>query len=249
MWRAEPRMQSSEDRPRQQSVASHRQKNACLAEKRHEQHARHPGKRSCRDHPRGGPQHGAACDLRLPAKRRGHRRIRINSGVALHSRDDSCHENIEQRAENQRAENGERQVALRADGSRLVAVDDVASSVGSGETIEVPEGGVVLVTGGARGVTASSALALAKQHGLRLALLGRTPLRDAAADEPTGTTATEIATALAAAARARGEQLSLPQARAHAEALLAEREVRQTLATAERQGTPARYFPASITDE
>ncbi|PQE02410.1 hypothetical protein CYL16_02430 [Mycobacterium sp. EPG1] len=140
------------------------------------------------------------------------------------------------------------EVALRADGSRLVAVDDVASSVGSGETIEVPEGGVVLVTGGARGVTASSALALAKQHGLRLALLGRTPLRDAAADEPTGTTATEIATALAAAARARGEQLSLPQARAQAEALLAEREVRQTLTTAERQGTPARYFSASITD-
>ncbi|WP_349268830.1 SDR family NAD(P)-dependent oxidoreductase [Mycolicibacterium parafortuitum] len=140
------------------------------------------------------------------------------------------------------------EVALRADGSRLVAVDDVASSVGSGETIEVPEGGVVLVTGGARGVTASSALALAKQHGLRLALLGRTPLREAAADEPTGTTATEIATALAAAARARGEQLSLPQARAQAEALLAEREVRQTLTTAERQGTPARYFSASITD-
>ncbi|WP_179474881.1 type I polyketide synthase [Mycolicibacterium vinylchloridicum] len=141
------------------------------------------------------------------------------------------------------------EVALRADGTRLVAVDDIESSVGEGETISVSSGGVVIVTGGARGVTAESALALARQHGLRLALLGRTPLREVSADEPSGTTAAEIATALAASARARGEQLSLPQARAQAESLLAEREVRATLSTAEKQGTPARYFAASITDE
>ncbi|MCX2933887.1 SDR family NAD(P)-dependent oxidoreductase, partial [Mycobacterium sp. CVI_P3] len=140
------------------------------------------------------------------------------------------------------------EVALRADGTRLVTVDDIESSVGEGETISVTQGGVVVVTGGARGVTAESALALAKLHGLRLALLGRTALREIAADEPTGTTAAEIATALAASARARGEQLSLPQARAQAESLLAEREVRATLSAAERQGTPARYFAASITD-
>jgi acyl transferase domain-containing protein/acyl carrier protein/NADP-dependent 3-hydroxy acid dehydrogenase YdfG len=139
------------------------------------------------------------------------------------------------------------EVALRADGSRLVAVDDVDSAVGEGETIPVPHGGVVLVTGGARGVTASSALALAKRHDLRLALLGRTPLRDTALDAA-GSTATEVATALVANARARGEQLSLPQARTQAEALMAEREVRATLSAAEQQGTPARYFAASITD-
>ncbi|SBS75729.1 Polyketide-type polyunsaturated fatty acid synthase PfaA (fragment) [uncultured Mycobacterium sp.] len=141
------------------------------------------------------------------------------------------------------------EVALRADGTRLVAVDDIESSVGEGETISVAPGGVVVVTGGARGVTAESALALAKQHGLRLALLGRTPLREVTADEPSGATSAEIATALAASARARGEQLSLPQARAQAESLLATREVRTTLASAENQGTPARYFAASITDE
>ncbi|OYN75055.1 hypothetical protein CG716_26840 [Mycolicibacterium sphagni] len=141
------------------------------------------------------------------------------------------------------------EVALRADGTRLVAVDDIESSVGQGETISVAPGGVVVVTGGARGVTAESALALAKRHGLRLALLGRTPLREITADEPSGTTAAEIATALAASARARGEQLSLPQARAQAESLLAGREVRATLSTAQAQGTPARYFAASITDD
>lgn len=139
------------------------------------------------------------------------------------------------------------EVTLRADGTRLVVVGDVDSAPPA-ETIDVAAGGVVVVTGGARGVTASSALALAKRHGLRLALLGRTPLREAAADAPSGTTVTEIATALAASARTRGEQLTLPQARAQAESVMAEREVRATLAAAENQGTPARYFAASITD-
>jgi NAD(P)-dependent dehydrogenase (short-subunit alcohol dehydrogenase family) len=139
------------------------------------------------------------------------------------------------------------EVALRADGTRLVAVDDIDAAP-VGETISVATGGVVVVTGGARGVTAESALALAKRHGLRLALLGRTPLPPASADEPTGTTVAEVATSLAASARARGETIGLPQARAQAERLLAEREVRATLATAQRQGTEARYFPTDIND-
>ena len=139
------------------------------------------------------------------------------------------------------------EVALRADGTRLVAIDEVdATEVG--ETIPVPAEGVVVVTGGARGVTARSALALARRHGLRLALLGRTALAPESADEPAGTTATEIATALASSARARGESLTLPQARAAAEKLLAAREVRETLATAQRQGTVAQYFAADTTD-
>ncbi|PRC52020.1 hypothetical protein C6A85_61050, partial [Mycobacterium sp. ITM-2017-0098] len=85
--------------------------------------------------------------------------------------------------------------------------------------------------------------ALAKRHDLRLALLGRTPVGDTA-DHTGGSTAAEVATALVASARARGEQLSLPQARAKAESLMAEREVRATLSAAEEQGTPARYFAA-----
>ena len=139
------------------------------------------------------------------------------------------------------------EVALRSDGTRLVVVDRDATSL-EGDTISVAEGGVVVVTGGARGVTAQSALALARRHGLRLALLGRTPLREVTADEPSGNTVTEIATALATSARARGEKLGLPQARAQAEKLMAEREVRATLSTAQQQGTVAGYFATDIND-
>jgi short-subunit dehydrogenase len=142
------------------------------------------------------------------------------------------------------------EVALRNDGTRLVladtAVSDVAGSHSASDTISVAPGGVVVVTGGARGVTAGSALALAARHGLRLALLGRTPLHAAAPDEPSGTTTAEIATALVAAAKARGESMTLPQARAAADSLLAQREVRATLAAAEQQGIAARYFSADI---
>ncbi|MCX6483887.1 MAG: SDR family NAD(P)-dependent oxidoreductase, partial [Mycobacterium sp.] len=144
------------------------------------------------------------------------------------------------------------EVALRADGTRLVlsdtAVADTAVSGAAPDTISVAPGGVVVVTGGARGVTAGSALALAARHGLRLALLGRTPLHAATPDEPSGTTTAEIATALVASAKARGESITLPQARAAADSLLAQREVRATLAAAEQQGTAARYFPADIND-
>ena len=152
------------------------------------------------------------------------------------------------------------EVALRDDGTRLVLSDTVLSDTAvsntavadaPSESISVTPGGVVVVTGGARGVTAGSALALAARHGLRLALLGRTPLSaamsdKAMADEPSGTTTAEIATALVAAAKARGESITLPQARAAADSLLAQREVRATLAAAEQQGTAARYFPADI---
>ena len=142
------------------------------------------------------------------------------------------------------------EVALRNDGTRLVlsdtAVSNTAVADAPSESISVAPDGVVVVTGGARGVTAGSALALAARHGLRLALLGRTPLSAATPDEPSGTTTAEIATALVAAAKARGESITLPQARAAADSLLAQREVRATLAAAEQQGTAARYFPADI---
>ena len=139
------------------------------------------------------------------------------------------------------------EVALRDDGARLVVVDDVEASP-AGETISVAQGGVVVVTGGARGVTAESALALAARHGLRLALLGRTTLREASPEEPSGTTVAEIATALVASAHARRETIGLPQARAQAERLIAQREVRATLSAAQQQGTAARYFTTDITD-
>jgi NAD(P)-dependent dehydrogenase (short-subunit alcohol dehydrogenase family) len=140
------------------------------------------------------------------------------------------------------------EVALRADGTRLVAVDDV-EAMPVGESINVATGGVVVVTGGARGVTAASTLALARRHGLRLALLGRTPLSEATTDQPPGTTVAEIATALAASARTRGETLGLPQARARAERVMAEREVCITLSTAHQQGTLTRYFSTDINDQ
>lgn len=139
------------------------------------------------------------------------------------------------------------EVALRDDGTRMVVEDVQTASVAS-ETICATKDGVVVVSGGGRGVTAASALALAARHGLRLALLGRTALSTAAPEKPGGATVAEAAAALVASARGRGEVVCLPQARALAESQLAEREVRQTLSAAEQQGIAARYFAADITD-
>ena len=139
------------------------------------------------------------------------------------------------------------EVALRDDGGRLV-IDDVDTAPGSDEAIDVAEDGVVVVTGGGRGVTAASALAFAARHRLRLALIGRTALSEAAPEQPAGVTIAETAAALVASARDRGETLGLPQARALAAGVMAEREVRATLSSAEQQGTEAKYFAADIAD-
>jgi len=139
------------------------------------------------------------------------------------------------------------EVALRADGTRLV-VDDAVVAPGPGEDIAVAANGVVVVSGGARGVTAASALALAARHGLRLALLGRTRLPEGAPPQTPAATVAETAAALVSSARTRGESLALADARARAERLCAEHEIREALGAAERQGITARYFTADVTD-
>src|SRR5262249_13192893 len=130
--------------------------------------------------------------------------------------------------------------------TRLVVADGTALPNVAAPTNTPP--GVVVVTGGARGVTAASALALAARHGLRLALLGPTVLSEGPGEGAPRATAAETAAALVTSAFARGEALTVPQARKIAAGLMAEREVRATLAAAAEQGVVARYFSADITN-
>ncbi|WP_308369177.1 MULTISPECIES: SDR family NAD(P)-dependent oxidoreductase [unclassified Streptomyces] len=110
-------------------------------------------------------------------------------------------------------------------------------------------GSVVLLTGGARGITARIALALARATGCHIELIGRTPEPDPQADEFAHAT---DRVALRAALIAAG--LRTPaEIEAAASRLLAEREVRTTLATLAGPGPGAaasvRYHRADVTDE
>ncbi|MGW7110979.1 SDR family NAD(P)-dependent oxidoreductase [Streptomyces xanthophaeus] len=106
--------------------------------------------------------------------------------------------------------------------------------------------GVVLITGGARGITARTALALARATGCHLELIGRTPLPEAPEDPALASAHDRVA--LRAALIAGG--LRTPaQIEAAASRILAAREVRANLLALTGAAASVRYHCADVTDE
>ncbi|ORA72884.1 hypothetical protein BST25_13685 [Mycobacterium heidelbergense] len=107
---------------------------------------------------------------------------------------------------------------------------------------------VIVVSGGARGVTAASVIALAKETRASFVLLGRTEL----ADEPPAarglTTDAELKRALLATAAADGQKLTPRQLEQQVQRILADREVRATLADLGAAGSRVRYAAADVRD-
>ncbi len=107
-------------------------------------------------------------------------------------------------------------------------------------------GSVVLLTGGARGITARTALALARAHGCHIELLGRTPLMETPEDPALAHAHDRIA--LRAALLAQG--LRRPaEIEAAAGAVLARREITATLAALAPFAASVRYHAADVSDE
>ena len=131
------------------------------------------------------------------------------------------------------------EVGLRKDGRRTTLAS-VAEPVVPVRSV-VNEQSVIVATGGARGVTAASLLALARRARPRIVLMGRTPI----AEEPAACRGVEgdaaLKKALLAEANARGEALRPADLGARVEGILRSREVRETLAALEAAGSPARY--------
>jgi acyl transferase domain-containing protein/NAD(P)H-dependent flavin oxidoreductase YrpB (nitropropane dioxygenase family)/NADP-dependent 3-hydroxy acid dehydrogenase YdfG len=105
---------------------------------------------------------------------------------------------------------------------------------------------VVLLTGGARGITARIAAALAERWGCRLELVGRSP-RPAGEEAPAFAAAADL-TALRRLLLERGAAVTPKDADAQARRLLAEREIRATLATIRAAGGEVRYHAADVRD-
>jgi acyl carrier protein/NADP-dependent 3-hydroxy acid dehydrogenase YdfG len=135
------------------------------------------------------------------------------------------------------------EVGLRADGRRLVPVLRPADLARDGP----PRGGLrdgmtLVVSGGARGITAQALLALAGRHRLRLALLGRTPLEpepdglSGATDEP------QLREALVARSRAEGIPMAVSDLTRTVARILAAREIRATLSALESLESRVRYI-------
>ena len=140
----------------------------------------------------------------------------------------------------------ELEVGLGADGRRIsLASKSVPVAAG---TIGLDPGDVVVVSGGARGVTAATMIELATATAARFVLLGRSPI----VDEPVACRGVDgdaaLKRALLDAATAAGEQTSPAELGRRVAGVLAGREIRRTIASIERVGARARYVAVDITD-
>lgn len=136
-------------------------------------------------------------------------------------------------------------VSYTADGLRVTPRPVPAPLAPGDRTPPLDAGSVVLLAGGARGITARTALALARATGCHVELMGRTPQPAAEADE-FGHATDRVA--LRAALIATG--LRTPaEIEAAASRILAEREVRATLAALASVAASVGYHCADVTDE
>ncbi len=141
---------------------------------------------------------------------------------------------------------GEIEVMLDRDGQRSTLCS-VATPVLSGEAIIV-EGDVVLVTGGARGVTAACVIEWARDSRASFVLLGRSALQD----EPDCCNDLNDEAALKRAlldrAHAKGATPTPAQLSAEVGAVLASREIQATLTAISATGARVRYAAVDATD-
>ncbi|OLZ51471.1 beta keto-acyl synthase [Amycolatopsis coloradensis] len=136
-----------------------------------------------------------------------------------------------------------RDVGLRADGTRLVPRAEPAALPPSSGGPRIGPGSVVVVSGGARGVTAAAVRALAREHRPRFVLLGRTPLTE----EPAGWAGLTDEAGLTRAIAAEGTSTPA-EITALARQVLATREIRATLDALAGYGSEAEYLPIDVRD-
>ncbi|MGW0120208.1 SDR family NAD(P)-dependent oxidoreductase, partial [Streptomyces sp. NPDC003327] len=135
---------------------------------------------------------------------------------------------------------GTRRVGLAVAGEPLVPADAEAAPVTSDD--------LLVVTGGARGITAACVVELARRHRPRLLLLGRTPL-DAEPAWAQGLPEENLKAAAAASLTAAGEKPTPRRVGQLAAAVAGAREIRVTLDALRAAGSEAAYLPVDITDQ
>jgi acyl transferase domain-containing protein/NAD(P)H-dependent flavin oxidoreductase YrpB (nitropropane dioxygenase family) len=107
---------------------------------------------------------------------------------------------------------------------------------------------VVLVTGGARGITAATALEIAERFRPTLVLVGRSPLADEAPEYGECRDERELKTALINRVRARGETPPLAAIDAECKSILRAREARANIAAIRRAGAIVEYHAVDVGD-
>ena len=142
---------------------------------------------------------------------------------------------------------GGRRVVLEPVPSPLPAIADCGLRIAESEI----QGSVLLVTGGARGITAEVAQELAERYQPTLLLVGRSPLPPAEESPDTAelTEPKELKSALIARLGARGQPVAPAQVEREYERLLKDREMRTNMAAMAQAGASVHYYSVDVCDE
>jgi NADP-dependent 3-hydroxy acid dehydrogenase YdfG len=138
-------------------------------------------------------------------------------------------------------------VGLTEDNRRLVPREaELHPAIGA--PINIPDDAVIIVSGGARGVTAACLAALCQGRRLRLCLLGRTAYDPTPAADDPGESNNALRERLLSEAAAAGRSLSPAELLTALGDIRAQREVRETIAHLAEAGADIRYVAIDIND-
>jgi NAD(P)-dependent dehydrogenase (short-subunit alcohol dehydrogenase family)/malonyl CoA-acyl carrier protein transacylase/acyl carrier protein len=149
------------------------------------------------------------------------------------------------------ADDGEVEIGYQ--GWRRLVLQAMVSPLDRGQvpTLGVDSAQVILVTGGARGITDEVACELAERYQPTLLLVGRTPRPpdEEAADTKGLDSPRELKAAIMAQVSDAGEAITPAKVEAAYHRLLREREIRENLRVMERAGATVRYYQVDMRDE
>jgi acyl transferase domain-containing protein/NAD(P)H-dependent flavin oxidoreductase YrpB (nitropropane dioxygenase family)/NADP-dependent 3-hydroxy acid dehydrogenase YdfG len=123
------------------------------------------------------------------------------------------------------------------------------AQLADGEAAALLDGeSVVLVTGGARGITALAALALAERHRPTLAIVGRTPVDDEDPETASLQELPELRAAMIAARKQGGRMVTPALVERDCERILRAREARANLERLRAAGARVEYLACDVSD-
>jgi acyl transferase domain-containing protein/NAD(P)H-dependent flavin oxidoreductase YrpB (nitropropane dioxygenase family)/NAD(P)-dependent dehydrogenase (short-subunit alcohol dehydrogenase family) len=141
------------------------------------------------------------------------------------------------------------QVEVRFEGGRRKIIKAVAEEISAnGKSQAIQKDWVIVITGGARGITAEIALEMAERYGPKLILVGRSaPSEESAATA--GVEDKELKPAIIADMRARGLKFAVTDIERELSRITAEREVGRNLRKIKDAGSEVHYYAADVRDE
>ncbi|MBL9213160.1 MAG: SDR family oxidoreductase [Opitutaceae bacterium] len=139
------------------------------------------------------------------------------------------------------------EIGLGADGVRR-RLELTSTPLEAATSGRVTPSSVVVATGGARGVTAVTLIALARAHQPRIALLGRTALSPEPDECADVRDENELRRVLLAREQRAGRAPTPKVLAAAVREIIAQREIRATLEALRTAGSPAEYFACDATD-